>query len=156
MVKSSRSDRRVWCSWRESLVVAHNYPTVRRRVDAGGAAEESGNGETPANFFLPFTKAETWPEMALRSARSSSYLGSVLPSKQVVAQDPVTEGADADAEAILFLGRDDWSGSVVQRFEMLPDWSQINTQGKTMVVYCQVSNLKNVKVRRSIDIRKQG
>ena len=57
--------------------------------------------ETPANFLRPLTIAETWLEMALRSARSSLYLGSVFLLKQVIAQKPVTEGAEDVEEVIM-------------------------------------------------------
>ena len=76
-------------------------------------------------------------EMALRSARSSSYLGSVLPSKQVVAQEPVTEGVEVEAEAIFF-GRDDVRcGRKVQRFELFSTWYQKGARRIRCVVFAE-------------------
>ena len=41
-------------------------------------------------------------------------------------------------------------------WHLLPDWSQIKTQGKTKVVYCEVSNLKNVKVNDQLKFVSKG
>ena len=108
--------------------------------------------ETPANFFLPFTKAETWLEMALRLARSSSYLGSVLPSKQVVAQEPVTEGVETDAEAIFLSAGIIQKRKNVQRFELFPIWYRKGARR----IKCVVLHDSNLTGRLTINIKQHN
>ena len=79
--------------------------------------------ETPANFLRPLTMEENWSDIAFLVAWSSSYLGSVFPSKQVVAQEPVTEGAEDVEEAITISRQGDEADlKDVQKFELLPNW----------------------------------